>query len=498
MSTPSLKDSLERWTRPVQLEPAFPRRTRAAASKVASILGDPEMKEPERYDLDDWYERIMSAWQRDGSLDQVSALDLRRRLPFVLFYSPTDDSRTRGQDPTNYLLGAQPGIVREYGRWLSNGARAQSVRELLKQFLGAYPVDLPTFDDLRQMLQRAMEGTSSASPSLEKWRQRCLDFGLLQEGGNLSFVEKLFSASDPVEDFLGRAGFDAGLARCRFLESGVHEFLPTVSTMLAHDSIDDTQLARVFTLLECEGKLRFDEQSIRVEIASALLGPYVDTPPPADTRDQLQRFFLHHFGDPRLPSGRHRWYGVGEEVRHVVSRWLVKEALDGFIRLIKDTAKEQHWRYRESFWMAWFNQGIIDDAWFVLGSRARILLRRLEEHRPDATGRLSGASSEQSVLLLRMSGVTIAEWSHNGSCRIWLDGNEDAPRLYQARDYSGTELKRGSDFSQRHDGSAYGRWQDKVARWLRENTGASIGRGEYMPNERSWASRRSYGKRHRI
>ncbi len=495
MSTPSLKDFLERWAGLPKLNRVFePRRTRDAASRVAKQLGDVEIKRPDPYDLNDLYKRIMVSWRQDRSLEQVDARDLRR-LPFVLFYSPTDGNRSRGQDSTNYWLGAQTGIVREYERWLSNGLRAGSVRELLKQFLAVYPVDLPTFEDLRQLLQRAMEmeGTSSPPPSLEKWRQRCFDFRLLQEGGNLSFVETLVSASDPVEDILSQSGFDTGLARCRFLESGVREFLPTISTMLARDSIDDTQLARVLTLLEREGKLRFDEQSIRVEIASALLGPYMDTPPPADTRDQLYRFFLHHFDDPRLPSGKHRWYGVGEEIRHVVSRWLVKEALDGFIRLIKETAKEQHWRYRQSFWMAWFNQGIIDDAWFVFGSRARKELRGLEEHRPDATGRLSGASSKQSVLLLRMSGVTIAEWSHDGSCRIWLDGNKDAPKLYQARDYSNTELMRGSDFSERHDGSEYGRWQDKVARRLRENTGASIGRAEYMPNERSWASRRPHG-----
>ena len=501
MNIPSLKDSLKRRTGPPKLEPVFePRRAKIAASKVAKQLGDVEMIEPEPYDLPDLYERILAAWRRDSSLYRVSARDLRR-LPFVVFYSPTDGNRSRGQDSTNYWLGAQTGIVREYEQWLSNGLRAGSVRALLKQFLAVYPVDLPTFEDLRKLLQRAMEmeGNSSPPPSLEKWRQRCFDFRLLQEGGNLSFVETLVSASDPVEDILSQTGFDTGLVRCRFLESGVREFLPTVSTMLAHDSIEDKQLARVLTLLECGGKLRFDEQSIRVEIASALLGPYMDRPPPpVDTRDQLQSFFLGHFGDPRLLSGSHRWYGVGEEVRHVVSRWLVKEALDGFIRLVKETALDQHWRYRQRFWMACFNRGLIEDAWFVLGSRARRLLRRLEEHPPGATGRLSGASPEQSVLLLRMSGVTIAEWSHNGSCRIWLDGNEDAPKLYQGRDYSGAELRRGSDFSQRHDGSASGRWQDEVARWLRENTGASIGRGEYMPNERSWASRRPHGKRHRI
>ncbi len=196
MNIPSLKDSLERWTGPPKLEPGLePRRAKIAASKVAKQLGDVEMKEPEPYDLPDLYERILAAWRRDSSLYRVSALDLRR-LPFVVFYSPTEGTRNRGQDSTNYWLGAQTGIVREYERWLSNGLRAVSVRELLKQFLGVYPVDLPTFEDLRQLLQMAMEGTSSLSPSLEKWRQRCLDFGLLQEGGDLSFVE--------IWHFLGR------------------------------------------------------------------------------------------------------------------------------------------------------------------------------------------------------------------------------------------------------------------------------------------------------
>ncbi len=491
---------LERRTGPPKLEPMFaPRRAKAAASEMAKRLGNLEMKEPGSYDLAELYERILAAWRRDRSLYGVSARDLRR-LPFVVFYSPTDGNPSRGQDSTNYWLGAQTGIVREYERWLFNGLRAGSVRELLKQFVAAYPVDLPTFEDLRQLLRRSMEvkGISSPPPSLEKWRQRCFDFRLLQEDGNLSFVEDLVSASDPVGDILSQSGFDTGLARCRFLESGLRGFLPTVSTMLVNDSIEDKHLGRLLTLLECEGKLRFDEQPIRVEIASAFLSPYIDRSPPADAREQLQSFFLDHFGDPRLPSGRHRWHGVGEDLRHVVSRWLVKEALDGFIRLVKETAFDQHWRYRQRFWMACFSGGLIQDAWFVLGSRARRLLMRLEEHRPGATGRLRGASPEQSVLLLRMSGVTVAEWSNSGSCRMWLDGNEDAPKLYQGRVYSGTELRHGSDCSIQHRGSEYGRWQDQVARWLRENTGATISRGEYMPAEPSWPARRPHGRRNHI
>jgi len=80
---------------------------------------------------------------------------------------------------------------------------------------------------------------------------------------------------------------------------------------------------------------------------------------------------------------------------------------------------------------------------------------------------------------MQMPGVTIAEWSHEGSCRFWLDGNQDAPKLYQGRAYSGFELRRGADFSQRHDRSYSGEWQYLVERWLRENTGASLRREEY-------------------
>lgn len=488
MKAPSLKDSLEGWARFPGVERTFePQRTRKAAAVVEKMLGEDPPPKPSLYDLQTLHRRVAEKWRDDRSISGIEPRDLRR-LPWVFFYP------SRHQ-PTAWL-GAESRIVEEYGRWLSAGGRTRSVLALLHEFLRAYPTDLPTSEDLRRLLRKILEGSSSPPPSLKKWQQRCLDFEFLRKNGDLSFVGKLVSAKDSVDDILSRAGLEEGLARCRFLESGVRKFLPNFSTRLERDSIDDTQLGRVLTLLECEEKLRFE--SVRVEIASALLGPFIDTPPAAGTKEQLRSFFLRHFGDPRLPSGKHRWYGVGEEVRHVLTRWLVKETLDEFIRLIKETALDQHWRYREKFWMACFNQGIIEDAWFVLGSRARMLLRRLEENNPIETGRLRGASSEQSVLLLRMSGVTIAEWSHNGSCRIWLDGNADAPKLYQGRVYSGVELRRGSDFSQRHDGSEYGRWQDQVARWLRENTGASIGRGEYMPSERSWAARRSHGRRNRI
>ena len=125
-----------------------------------------------------------------------------------------------------------------YGRWLLDGRRSRSVLALLHEFLRIYPTDLPTFDDLRQLLQRAVEGGSSLPPSLLKWRQRCLDSWLLEEAGDLLFVENLVSAHDAVDDILDRGGFEAGLARCGFLKSAIRKYLPRAKPILNQNRLD--------------------------------------------------------------------------------------------------------------------------------------------------------------------------------------------------------------------------------------------------------------------
>ena len=479
MNAQSLKDSLTRWTGFPKIERTFePRRTRGAATRVTKLLMDVQPRVPAPFDLKTLHLRVMEAWRRDHSLERIDHRDLRQ-LPWILFYPPRHDDRARHRGPTGWL-GARPRIVQEYRHWLSDGRRTRSVLALLHEFLRVYPVDLPTFDDLRRLLQGAVEaGASPPLPSLRKWRQRCRDFGLLGTDGGWSFVQKLVSTAGAPDEALGLAGLDAGLARCGFLESGIRKYLPNAGVLLAENRLDVARLERLLAVLECEGKLRFDARVSRVEIATALLRPFVDRAPEQETKERLQSFFLRHFGDPRLRSGRNKWSGVPDEIRHVVIEWLVKEALEEFFLLIKETALDEHWRYREAFWKAFLRQKSIEKAWFILGPRASRLSKSQSKEQESTTGMLSGAQSDQSVLLLRMPGMTIAEWSHNGSCRIWLDGNPDVPAFYKSS-YSRYALMRGADFSQRHVYSEYGRWQDRIARWMHENTGVDIDRGEYI------------------
>lgn len=315
-TVPSLKNSLTHWFGFPKLERAFaPRRTRASANEVTKRLEHIQPQRPSSYDLEALYKKVVESWERHASIDPLHSRDLRR-LPWVLFYSPQSDTYWQ-QDLPKGWLGDIPEIVRQYNRWLSANHRPRAALSLLHEFLRVYPVELKTFEDLRWLLKNAIEDSSSPPPSLLKWKQRCLEFGLLTENGSLSFVRNLILSTDDLEESLTKAGLDAGLAGCGFLESGIRKCLPELSRLLAQGDLDAAQIDRALRILEYRGKLRFEGRPVRMEIAFELLRPFINLNPETEVKELLKLFFLRHFGDPRLPSGRHKWSGVGEPVRRV-------------------------------------------------------------------------------------------------------------------------------------------------------------------------------------
>jgi hypothetical protein len=444
-----------------------PTYIRKAAAAVEKTLGDVEPRKPAKRDLELLHRRIHESFRRHGSISQVSSRDLRR-LPWVMFFP--------AHEKTEVWLGANSEVIRSYGQWLAEGRRSRAAISLLHEFLRIYPADLKTFEELRSLLRLSIE--TAETPSLRRWKQRCTAYHLLDENGDRQFVRQMIAGDESFSDTLYAAGLDRGLDRCRFLASGTEKCLNDATATLRGGRPNQARLARFLEWLESDGELRFE--ALRVETACALLEPFIDKHPEADTETRLREFFLRCLGDPRLPRS-HGWSRVPFEVRHVLTRWLVKLVLDDFFRLLDETALDRHWRYRKSFWMAYFQREFITDAWIVLGKQASQMARRSFEQGDRATGKLrAGAQRGQSVLLLRLSGMTVAEWSHNGTCRIWLDGNHNAPKMYQPL-YSGEDFRHGEDFSQRHIGSERGTWQGHIAHWMGENTGTWLHANEYMP-----------------
>ena len=154
-------------------------------------------------------------------------------------------------------------------------------------------------------------------------------------------------------------------------------------------------------------------------------------------KEDLQRFLVRHLGDPRLGDGR--WVGIDLRLREVLVRWLVQDSFDVFFKVLSQTAMESHWAYRRPFWEPYLTSERVTGAWAVLGPDAKELVVKTSAVRNDSFGVLQRTGGKdaaaQSVLLMQMRGsrrgVTVAEFSHNGPCRIWMEGNSKAPRLYQ-------------------------------------------------------------------
>jgi EH_Signature domain len=224
----------------------------------------------------------------------------------------------------------------------------------------------------------------------------------------------------------------------------------------------------------------------RILLADTLVQPWYQGHPPESLRSQLLTHFVKHYGDPRhldIVHHGHHWQGVAEPTVQTVKRWMVGDTLRGFMRLLQLTA-DDIWRYRERFWMAYYDKGLIEEAWLALGNDAARAAKR--ESRADdwaQYGTLGSAMPNQSVLFLRIGHVVFMEWSHSGSLRACLADDPSAPPLYQP-EYNANELRRARslDFHNgmneqpqlRHAGSSSGSWQRKARDFITNHTGAAL------------------------
>ena len=488
-STTARSRSHLRW--PTTLPESFrPSRALRAAERVQRQLGDQRIKPPSPESLDDLYQRVVERLRRGTPLADWPRRDLGK-LPWVFFHTPKAPDRSRRLGSTT-RLGDNPRLVRSYGTWLTERRRPRPALSLLNEFLRVYPTESRSFGELRSVVTTAIL-SGADTPSLRRWRERCEAFHLLDPEGDLACVESLVSGSEPVTEKLKVAGLDTGLATAGLLNSGLRKQLGALEKLLKRDPAEPERLDRIIEVLEFQGGLRFDD--LRAGIAESLLRPFLTREASPPIRERVLPFLMRHFGHPNLPTGKRNWRGVRSDLRNVVLRWLVGQSLDAFFAVVKETALDRHWKYRERFWKAHFDAGLIDRAWFILGSRARTFIGRQAKREELSMGTLHGSEGGQSVLLLHVSGMpgmTVAEWSHSGACRIWNDGNPEAPKLYES-EYSrhgrrGRQLMQGQNHRQTHHGSESGRWQDEMAEWIRYYTDVTIARDAYMPADWSPSS----------
>lgn len=217
-------------------------------------------------------------------------------------------------------------------------------------------------------------------------------------------------------------------------------------------------------------------------LAYVLLKPWGSNDPPAEYSEQLIKLLVERFGDPR--TAKRAWktladqlvrdHGLvdAERVLGVFYRWVTEKTVRLFFDLIaRTTERPDQWKERRSFWESYLDHKYVERAWFALGLDARSLARQAQATHGLPFGRVggNGAASSQSVLLMKMGRLTIAEWSDNGRARFWVD-DKRAPEFDQ-QFYEGQGLRTMAGGDSFAAIAHQGRWYSKFANHIYEMTG---------------------------
>ena len=183
----------------------------------------------------------------------------------------------------------------------------------------------------------------------------------------------------------------------------------------------------------------------------AMLAPFQAEAPKPNVQRILTERIVEKFKDPRIhiwpvPLGRN-----GEARREAcvstLRRWLSIEYLDLFIKIIERTAVDRQFKPRKQFWLKYFEKDKISDVTLILASDADKIAHNMRTEMDNTDymqwAKLSLASSNQSVLLMRLGDLVIAEWSHNGAIRFWKSTDKDAPQFH-LKEYVASQLRDGS------------------------------------------------------
>jgi hypothetical protein len=383
------------------------------------------------------------------------------------------------------LVATHPSVIDGFGSFLARSRRVRPLMALIEAWLETYDPRLPGIVQSAEIIRQHLP--ADGDPRLAMWRDAQAQFGVFDlQRGPAVVAAAMLTAGDEANGVLHAAGLgDPVREEGGFFRSVVRAFLEAIRTALQQNRLPLPRLKAALSFLEHGRALRFP--AYRATTAEALLLPWVSGAAPAsEGQAAIQDFLQRHYGDPRLGGGA-RWHGVQQEAIDLFQRWLARATLREFFDVISDRADFAQWRYRRAFWSAALEAGLIEDAWVLLGRQAQTDTRS-QFGSEIACGRLFGFTADQSVILMRVRHLVIAEVSHSGSLRAWEDDDPRAPRMGR-QELSRDDIVvpclpfsalRDSD-GLRHDGAAAGTWQASAAALIKRHTGYELRRSVYMP-----------------
>jgi hypothetical protein len=306
------------------------------------------------------------------------------------------------------------------------------------------------------------------------WKERHELYLIFDTTNNFHLNAKFYLKSkDRANEYLKKMGLDDQLEISNYSQELFRAVAFEVEKNIAESTLPSEMFNKLKDLAIKNKKLRYPQNKTLIE---SLLRPWLRKSPPSELCKQILQFLLKHFNDPRTAEGRNSWISINEDALRVVKKWLAGATLEQFFEIIDNTAQDDHWRYRRKFWQAYYDAECIDDAWIALGKDSELEARTQSVYGNEliaAKLRGSGVKPDHSVLIFKLQGLIICEWSHQGKCRIWNERNKKSPRLYE-KEYLAKYLREHENFSQPHQSSETYAWQHKIAEHIKDKTGIKM------------------------
>ena len=284
--------------------------------------------------------------------------------------------------------------------------------------------------------------------------------------------DRLLLGDIPQEDLE-----DLGLSRNgSILSDFCRNLLIKCSKYLSENRVTDEELFQFMKILAPHGQI--DESAKMIFMVGLIKNVSYRSPSDPIFKNIIQ-LVENNYPDPSTKL--EGWPSVIEELGgfntrqeciETVKKWRIFKSINFFFDIMEqiiDRASAHQFPDRKRFWLSYFNENRVTDAWIILSKLGQERLRYLrqtnrEEYNSLRCAHLSGAASGQCALLLKLGDLTVMEFSHSGKVRIW--GDEESlkyqpPKLHRQY-YHADDLRANCPDSQMFTHDHYGNWRGRV------------------------------------
>ncbi|MBT4129313.1 MAG: hypothetical protein HOE44_01165 [Candidatus Marinimicrobia bacterium] len=460
-----------------------PEQIVSARLSISKSLGDVIEGKPTNFTLDESYQVIYNYYYTNGHLNDVKNKYIRH-IPYIIFDSSVAPDGVQ-------RLELMRGFIDAYIFKIELKPVNSAVSSLLHCLISEYP----SFEQFGQLYQFAQKLISEECRSYrcEQYEKCDAEFQIFQPSG-VDVVWKAFSAGDrPFTERLDDLEFptDLQLQETQFFDVVVEHGIESLKSTLTQHLSESRRMVEVVTLIDFSDKGRF--KFLRVKLIDSLLLPFSHKEPSdKEAKSTIKNFLLTTFGDLRIGGAGH-WHGVHKESKRVMLNWLVEDVLEDFFKLFGYVAEgdaeiERQWKYRESFWRAYLNRGLIDEAWVAMSNRMDERALKMLSLSSDRYGKVVSnynIKRNHAALIMKIGNLVVTDWNFSGQFSVWeTDANSSVKKVplpYQKTYRSKEFLVEGATYAGSHVGAESYSWQKKLSSEIEKlsSSGVSVSKQEY-------------------